>query len=208
MPLRPTNEDQPERAVLSALAGKRLTPDALNRLLGIRGLYAVYGAASTWAELGLAEPDGRPLYVGKADNLGRRLPKSHFCDVDAATRDTDESPTGQSTLRRALAALLRGPLALSAVPRTLPAKPSDIRNYALPLDGDRALTRWMAARLTVAAWEAPDDARPNDDLEPPIIRHLLPPLNDTYSASPWRPQLRRARKAMRDEARRCAGSEL
>src|SRR5579859_3831532 len=63
------------------------------------GLYAIYGESRTWRELGLgAPPDGRPLYLGKAeDSLASRDLKTHFGD----------GRTGQSTVRRSFAALLR-----------------------------------------------------------------------------------------------------
>jgi hypothetical protein len=62
---------------------------------GRPGLYAIYGGATTWNELGLGEPpDGRPLYIGKAeDSLVTRDLKTHFGD----------GRTGQSTVRRSFA---------------------------------------------------------------------------------------------------------
>src|SRR5436190_432225 len=79
------------------------------------GLYAIYGDAMTWAELQLgAPPDGRPLYLGKAeDSLVTRDLRTHFGD----------GRTGQSTLRRSLAALLHDTLHLSGMPRN-PDKPA------------------------------------------------------------------------------------
>lgn len=40
------------------------------------GLYAIYGDAATWNQLGLAGCDKRPLYVGKTKCLGSSIPKS------------------------------------------------------------------------------------------------------------------------------------
>ena len=70
------------------------------------GLYAIYGDAQTWSELGLGEPpDMHPLYVGKAEaSLVTRDLRTHFSD----------GPTGQSTVRRSFAALLREELSLEA----------------------------------------------------------------------------------------------
>ena len=61
------------------------------------GLYAIHASPQTWRELGLGDPpDGRPLYVGKAeDSLVTRDLKTHFGD----------GRTGHSTVRRSFAAL-------------------------------------------------------------------------------------------------------
>ena len=71
---------------------------AEDRVPGRPGLYAIYGDATTWEELGLGQPsDDRALYVGKAeDSLVSRDLKTHFGD----------GRTGQSTVRRSFAALL------------------------------------------------------------------------------------------------------
>jgi len=63
------------------------------------GLYAIYGNGDVWEELGLGDPpDGRPLYVGKAeDSLASRDLKTHL----------GNGRTGSSTVRRSFAALLR-----------------------------------------------------------------------------------------------------
>jgi len=76
---------------------------------GRPGLYAIYGDAKTWKELELGKPpDGRPLYIGKAeDSLVARDLKTHFGD----------GRTGQSTVRRSFAALLHDTLGLRGVPR-------------------------------------------------------------------------------------------
>lgn len=62
------------------------------------GLYAINGEATVWRALGLGDPpDGRPLYVGKAErSLSGRGLGTHFAT----------GRTGPSTLRRSLAALL------------------------------------------------------------------------------------------------------
>jgi hypothetical protein len=63
------------------------------------GLYAIYGDAQAWRELGLGGPcDDRPLYVGKAeDNLIKRDLDTHF----------GNGQTGRSTVRRSIAAAFR-----------------------------------------------------------------------------------------------------
>ena len=81
-----------------------LVPDAA-------GLYAIYGSAETWKLLGLADPTHEnPLYIGKAEvSLVSRDLETHF----------KSGRTGQSTLRRSVAALLRDSRdnRLQAVPR-------------------------------------------------------------------------------------------
>jgi hypothetical protein len=43
------------------------------------GVYAIYGDATTWTELGLGEPsDPRPLYIGKAEGPNVR-PSARLC---------------------------------------------------------------------------------------------------------------------------------
>jgi transcriptional activator/GIY-YIG catalytic domain-containing protein len=86
------------------------------------GLYAIYGERDAWRKLGLGmPPDGRPLYIGKAeDSLVSRDLKTHF----------GHGRTGQSTLRRSFAALLHDELGLRGVPRNT-AKPGYYPNYGL-----------------------------------------------------------------------------
>lgn len=87
---------------------------AENHIPRAAGLYAVHADPETRKVLGLAEREaGVPLYVGKSeyDLLARDL-NTHFA-VGRGTKST----TGSSTVRRSLAALLREPLELRAVPR-------------------------------------------------------------------------------------------
>lgn len=98
------------------------------------GLYAIHASAATWRQLGLdAPPDARPLYVGKAErSLASHDVHTHF----------DTGATGQSTVRRTLAALLRTTLSLRAAPRS-PLEPTHKpTHYALPPAGDAA---WLPA---------------------------------------------------------------
>jgi hypothetical protein len=110
------------------------------------GLYAIYGPADVWRELGLGAPsDDRPLYVGKAEgSLVSRDLRTHF----------GSGRTGSSTVRRSFAALLRNTLALQAHPRN-PSKPERFANYGLAADGDARLTRWMRGHLSLAVWPKP-----------------------------------------------------
>lgn len=108
-------------AILSALAGPGLPIPAASVVVpDAPGLYAIHGGAFVWKELGLGrKPDGRPLYVGKAESslLARDL-RQHFAD----------GRTGSSTLRRSFAALLHDRLELHGIPRN-PAKPAYFANY-------------------------------------------------------------------------------
>lgn len=103
----------------------------------MRGIYAVWGGPATWEELGRGH-DARPLYVGKSKLLGYRLPCVHFCDIDAVEGTSERSPTGQSTLRRTLAAFLWKPLALCTVPRKLQAAGRPKRGIAVHRNGGPA----------------------------------------------------------------------
>lgn len=179
-------------AILSALAGPGLPiPAARVVVPDAPGLYAVYGGASVWKELGLGtNPDGRPLYVGKAESslLARDL-RQHFAD----------GRTGSSTLRRSFAALLHDRLELHAVPRN-PAKPAYFANYGLGPDDDLKLTRWMTDNLAIATWTS-DRTEVLSDLEGRVMRLLLPPLNLSGVTTPWSSMLSSCRAAMAAEAR-------
>lgn len=158
------------------------------------GLYAIYGSPDTWLELGLGEPpDGRPLYVGKAEeSLASRDINTHF----------GSGRTGSSTVRRSFAALLRSTLDLRGRPRN-PDKPERFANYGLSPAHDRVLTEWMLERLELAFWEKPDESEsPLDELEKAVLAALRPPLNLKDVATPWSPQVRAARKVMADQARK------
>jgi len=166
------------------------------RVSGRPGLYAIYGDATTWDELGLgAPPNSRPLYVGKAeDSLVTRDLKTHFGD----------GRTGQSTVRRSFAALLHDTLGLRAIPRN-PAKPGYFSNYGLTAACDAALTRWMKERLELAVWGKPADCAFNlGEIEVGLLLELKPPLNLKDVVTPWTAQVKAARAVMAEEARRAA----
>lgn len=160
------------------------------------GLYAVHGDSQAWERLGLATAgDGRPLYVGKAErSLAGRDVHTHF----------RSGRTGSSTLRRSLAALLRDPLDLRAQPRN-PAPPGHFANYGLEPAGDERLTAWMCEHLRLATWTASVDLFLGD-LETAVLAALQPPLNIDKVRTPWRAQVRAARKRMSEEARCWVGS--
>jgi hypothetical protein len=174
-----------------ALSRPRMRIATAERLVpSRRGLYAIYGSRRVWRELGLGwRPNGRPLYVGKAErSLADRDLGQHFADGE----------TGRSTLRRSLAALLRSRLGLSAVPRN-PDRPADFDRFGLSPAGDARLTAWMRTNLWIAIWTAPDGC----DLEPieDELKHAwLSPLN-LDNGSRWQTPVRAARAFMADQAR-------
>ena len=102
---------------LSALRGPGVSVSRIDSdQAGNPGLYAVFGSASTWKQLGLgAPPDDRPLYAGKAEKtFAARDVRDHF----GAGRHGAQSPTGSSTLRRSLAALLAAERGYRGIPET------------------------------------------------------------------------------------------
>jgi hypothetical protein len=163
----------------------------------VPGLYAIYGDAEAWSDLGLDPQQGRALYVGKSeDDLVRRELDTHF-----AADPTKKTRTGSSTVRRSLAALLRDTLNLHAVPRN-PDNPGHFSKYGLTPDGDARLTAWMHERLSLTVWERPVRiTQPLLDIEVAIIHHWIPPLNIKDNPRPL-PRLRLAREAMTREASR------
>lgn len=155
------------------------------------GLYAISGSPATWALLGLGEPpDGRPLYVGKAERrlVGRDV-RTHFAT----------GKTGWSTARRTLAGLLGTHLELHAQPRT-PATPGYFDRFGIEPAGDGRLTAWIVEHLRLAVWASP----PGADLgavETAVLAALVPPLNLSKVRSPWRTQVTLGRRALAAEAR-------
>lgn len=157
------------------------------------GLYAIFGDAKTWSELGLGkQPDERPLYIGKAqDSLVARDLKTHFGD----------GRTGQSTVRRSFAALLHDTLGLRGVPRNT-VKPGYYANYGLVDAHDAALTRWMKERLQLAVWPKPGACQVSlGVIESTLVVMLQPPLNLQCVVTPWTARVKAARALMAVEAR-------
>jgi hypothetical protein len=163
---------------------------------GRPGLYAFYASASSWRQLGLGKPpDSRPLYVGKAEStLASRDVEGHF----GLRRRGVQSPTGSSTLRRSLAALLAAERGYRGVPRN-PAKPGHFSNYGLTETDDDDLSAWMKRRLRLALW--PHDAASDlDTVETYVLSQLQPPLNLDKVVTPWRDQVKAARRLLAAEA--------
>lgn len=161
------------------------------------GLYAIYGTRDIWVELGLREPpDSRPLYVGKAETtLASRDIDVHF----GRRKHGAQSPTGSSTLRRSLSALLAAEHDYRGIPRN-PANPGHFANFGLSPGDDDQLSAWMESNLRLAVWPH-EDTHELDTIETQVLGELVPPLNLNKVATPWRRQVKDARKLMADEAR-------
>jgi hypothetical protein len=182
----------------AALAGPGVAPPTARAAVPARpGLYAVYGDAAAWEQLGLGRPpDRRPLYVGKAEgSLAGRDLRQHF----------GTGSTGSSTLRRSLAALLRTRLELTAVPRNR-SQPERFAHYALG-NADRArLTAWMEQRLTLAVW-VPDGPVELGAMEAELLGSWQPPLNLAGVTTPWTKTVQDARRAMAAQARAATAAD-
>jgi hypothetical protein len=169
---------------------------AKDRVPNRPGLYAIFGDDRTWHDLGLGAPtDERPLYLGKAeDSLVTRDLKTHF----------GNGRTGQSTVRRSFAALLRDSMGLRGIPRN-PSNPGHFSNYGLSPAHDAELTRWMTSRLELAAWPKPANCRFSlGEIEAALLTELQPPLNLQGVSTPWTTKLKAARAVLADEARSAA----
>ena len=179
--------------ILQSLSESRTAPtNAPNQ----PGLYAIYGSADVWQELGLGDPpDDRPLYVGKAEKslLGRDV-KQHF----------GTGATGSSTVRRSFAALLKAQHNFTGIPRN-PKKSGHFSNYGLPLEQCEKLTRWMRERLLLGTW-APHEEVNLDDWETQVLQVWKPPINLSKVKTPWSKRLKELRKILADEARGYVGT--
>ena len=181
--------------------------DANQHVDSAPGLYAIHAAADTWQELGLPRTSGVPLYVGKSEgSLVTRELEGHF-----ASNPDKPARTGNSTVRRSLASLLREPLDLSGVPRGNARKTaftrSDFTNYELDVEGDERLTQWMHRRLRLSVWPMPASMTLAElgRVEIALIQRWTPPIN--IRDNPGKdPRLGTLRKQMADEARAWHGS--
>jgi hypothetical protein len=202
--IRPTSPHaEPELAALVDAAIKelraprhRLTESlAADVVPAAAGLYAIYGSAATWRELGLGSPpDDRPLYIGKAEkSLAARDLGTHFGD----------GRTGSSTVRRSFAALLRNALDLRGIPRN-PEKPERPANFGLSTEHDQALTAWMRRRLSLAVWPKPPECRSLVTIERAVLERRRPPLNLQDVRTEWRAHVSGARSVMANDARQWA----
>ena len=177
--------DENVRCAVSALRGQRFNLDDVRVPTGA-GLFAIYGTEETWKALGLNDCDGRPLYVGKAEvSLHSRDLRAHF----------SSGKTGQSTVRRSLAALLRDALQLTPSYRH-PERRERATHYGLEAPGDDQLTEWMGANLKIAFWDKPAACENLADVERAVIDTCHPPLNLKDNESPWKERVAAARRAM------------
>lgn len=177
---------------LSVLLGPTRTYDeALAIVRPVPGLYGFRGSKPARRALGL-DPSGvgALLYIGKAErSLVSRDLRTHFTT----------GKTGQSTLRRSLAALLRDELDLTAQPRNTD-RPDDGASFALEPGSDARLTAWMVQELTIATWEKPEGPERLRDIEAEVIGASNPPLNLTHVDLRW-DVLVEARRAMAAQSR-------
>ena len=146
------------------------------------GLYAWWAPRGLLAGVsGPAHPaaDGLELlYIGLARNVRARVGGNHF-----------RGPTGSSTLRRALVALL------------MPAEGYTTRwtrDRVVPIDADEdRLSAWISEHLRVTWAQHPDPQA----VESAVIRELGPPLNQEHNrAHPLHPMIAAARAAYRASA--------
>jgi hypothetical protein len=156
--------------------------DAGARMPRESGLYAWWAAPGSVPQVsGPAHPgiDGLELlYIGLAQNLRARVVGNHF-----------RGPTGSSTLRRALVALL-----LTSEGYTT----RWTRTRVVPVDADEArLSAWMREHLRVTWVERPDPQA----VEAAVIAELAPPLNQDHNrAHPLHSMIAAARAAYRASA--------
>jgi hypothetical protein len=180
---------------------------APQKVESVPGLYAIYAAPGTWAELGLASRNGVPLYVGKSvSSLVTRELEGHF-----ATNPQKAARTGNSTVRRSFGALLHSALDLRARPRGHARKSvfthTDHRNFELDEAADQRLTAWMHHRLELSVWSMPPGLTFLElgQVEVELIQQWTPPIN--IRDNPTKdPRLVAARKRMADQARAWRGA--
>lgn len=170
-----------------------ITKSSVNAWPRQPGLYAVYGAPDVWHLLSLgAPPDGRPLYVGKAErSLSSRDVRTHFGYADQGRT----SITGSSTLRRSLAALLRTTLELRGRYRNLDS-PGKATHYGLSPQHDQSLSDWMRHHLTATFWVHSSSEVLLGDIETAVLQEIEPPLNLQKVPHRWRKSVKSARAVM------------
>ncbi|HEU0207312.1 MAG TPA: hypothetical protein VFQ74_11555 [Pseudolysinimonas sp.] len=176
--------------------------EAPQHVASMPGLYAIHATAVTWEELGLPIRLGVPLYVGKSEgSLVTRELEGHF-----ASNPEKPARTGNSTVRRSFASLLRMPLQLSGRPRGHARKSAfskaDFTNYELDVDGDQRLTAWMHRQLRLSVWVMPVDLILAElgRIEVALIQRWTPPIN-IRDLPRKDPRLAAARRQMAAEAR-------
>jgi len=189
--------DQPTQDLIAsasaALSGpKYKLPDAPDHVPDGAGLYAIYGGPEAWVQLGLGQaPASTALYVGKAEeSLVTQDLRTHFLG----------GRTGQSTVRRSFAALLRDHLSLRGIPRNQ-TKPERLADFALSEEHDALLTDWMTTHLEIAVWPKSPDCTALGDVEVAVLKRWSPPLNLRDTRSTWGAKVSAALKLMASDAR-------
>ena len=86
-------------------------------------------------------------------------------------------------------------------------KPGHFANYGLTVGDDATLTEWMWVHLALAVWPTKVEAALRK-VERGVVLLLDPPLNIEYLPRSTRRDLRWARKAMADDARRWAADHV
>lgn len=81
-----------------------------------------------------------------------------------------------------------------------PAKPGHFSNYGLSVEHDDDLSAWMRDGLRLALWPHAN-AADLDAVETAFLEEILPPLNLEKVFTPWRDEVKAARKRMANEAR-------
>jgi hypothetical protein len=193
-PIGPAELDAADRAMVDLAKPGWSIRDAVHHVPAKPGIYAIHAQPELWPALGLGESaDGKPLYVGKAEqSLAARDIHTHFAS----------GRTGSSTVRRSFAALLKSDLNLSGVPRSL-TQPAYFANYALTADQDAQLTEWMLTNLTLSVWVLDPPDLLIGDVEAAIIRTWTPPVNIEHNPKPH-PLITTGREALKLEARQWA----
>jgi hypothetical protein len=171
--------------ILSALQASAVSIDQLDAPAepGTYGFFLNEGSSVP----GIAQPGGRPIYVGISGNLAQREFDTHFAS----------GQSGFSTLRRSLGALLIDQLQLRPRPRGSGASDTNYRNYRFDDQGENRLSQWMTANLRVGI----QPVRSPKEIERQLIALACPPLNLTHWSNPDTPTIKAARRACVDAAR-------
>jgi hypothetical protein len=191
-----------EDALEQILRTRMCYSDAASLVKSVPGIYVFHASAAIWSELGLQSPsDSRPLYVGKSESSLKRRPIADHFGERSSTRRT--SPTGSSSPRRSLAALLSSSLSLKACPRN-PDSPGYYDRYGLEYDCDCRLTDWMRRNLQISLCPISDPCD-LEELEASVAGVVQPPLYlDTVFSQQhrqWVEFVLAARRRMAQEAK-------
>lgn len=177
---------------LTALCALRAIPLGQTAVPAAPGLYAVFADAAQWRTLGLGRTTGRPAPL-------RWQVREFPCQARPA-----------HPLRHRQDRLLHAPPIRSRAPRRPPGttgpqprnprRPGYFDKFGLEPAGDERLTQWMIAHVRIATWASSPGTR-LDVIETEVLHALLPPLNIEKVSTPWRRQVKSARKLLADQAR-------